>query len=133
MDAGLSSACLVSKKIFFKITNAPGSIGCNGILAVNTAKSNATLEQLHHALFEAYQGEQFISVLPVGQWPQTANVLGSNVCEIGVAFDEHAGRVVVVSAIDNLVKGTAGAAIQSLNVALGFREDTGLAVNGVAP
>jgi len=104
-----------------------------GILAVNTAKSNATLEQLHHALFEAYQGEQFISVLPVGQWPQTANVLGSNVCEIGVAFDEHAGRVVVVSAIDNLVKGTAGAAIQSLNVALGFREDTGLAVNGVAP
>ena len=104
-----------------------------GILAVNTAKTNGTVEQLHHALSEHYQGENFINVLPLGQWPQTSNVLGTNVCEIGVAFDEHAGRVVVVSAIDNLVKGTAGAAIQSLNLALGFGETVGLEVNGVAP
>jgi N-acetyl-gamma-glutamyl-phosphate reductase len=69
----------------------------------------------------------------LGEWPQTSNVLGSNVCEIGVALDEHSGRVTVVSAIDNLVKGTAGAAIQSLNLALGIAEDTGLSVNGVAP
>jgi N-acetyl-gamma-glutamyl-phosphate reductase len=104
-----------------------------GILAVNTAKATGSLEQLHHALTEFYLGETFIRILPIGQWPQTANVLGSNVCEIGVAFDEHAGRVVVVSAIDNLVKGTAGAAIQSLNLAMGFGESTGLQVNGVAP
>ena len=104
-----------------------------GILAVNTAKATGSLEQLHHALTEFYLGETFIRILPIGQWPQTANVLGSNVCEIGVAFDEHAGRVVVVSAIDNLVKGTAGAAIQSLNLAMGFAESTGLQVNGVAP
>lgn len=104
-----------------------------GILAVNTAKATGTLEQLHHALTSFYQGEKFIHVLPIGQWPQTANVLGSNVCEIGVALDQHAGRVTVVSAIDNLVKGTAGAAIQSLNLALGIAEDTGLTVNGVAP
>ena len=104
-----------------------------GILAVNTAKATGTLEQLHHALVSFYQGEKFINVLPLGQWPQTANVLGSNVCEIGLALDQHAGRVTVVSAIDNLVKGTAGAAIQSLNLALGIAEDTGLSVNGVAP
>jgi N-acetyl-gamma-glutamyl-phosphate reductase len=104
-----------------------------GILAVNTAKATGTLEQLHHAFTSFYQGEKFIQVLPLGQWPQTANVLGSNVCEIGVALDQHAGRVTVVSAIDNLVKGTAGAAIQSMNIALGIAEDTGLSVNGVAP
>ena len=104
-----------------------------GILAVNTAKATGTLEQLHHALTKYYEGEKFISVLPLGQWPQTANVLGSNVCEIGVALDQHSGRVTVVSAIDNLVKGTAGAAIQSLNLAIGLAEDTGLSVNGVAP
>jgi N-acetyl-gamma-glutamyl-phosphate reductase len=104
-----------------------------GILAVNTAKATGTLEQLHHAIASFYQGEKFITVLPIGQWPQTANVLGTNVCEIGVALDQHAGRVTVVSAIDNLVKGTAGAAIQSMNIALGIAEDTGLSVNGVAP
>jgi N-acetyl-gamma-glutamyl-phosphate reductase len=104
-----------------------------GILAVNTAKATGTLEQLHHALVSFYRGEKFINVLPLGQWPQTSNLLGSNVCEIALALDEHSGRVTVVSAIDNLVKGTAGAAIQSMNLALGIAEDTGLVVNGVAP
>lgn len=104
-----------------------------GILAVNTAKATGGLEQLYHALTDAYEGEKYIEVLPLGQWPQTSSVVGTNVCEIAIALDEHAGRVVVVSSIDNLVKGTAGAAIQSLNLALGFTEDTGLEVNGVAP
>jgi N-acetyl-gamma-glutamyl-phosphate reductase len=85
------------------------------------------------ALEEAYQGEKFVKVLPDGEFPATSSTLGVNTCLIGVAVDEHANRVVVVSAIDNLVKGTAGAAIQSLNIALGFAEDTGLSVNGVAP
>jgi len=60
-------------------------------------------------------------------------VVGVNTCLIGLTIDEHAGRVIIVSAIDNMVKGTAGAAIQSLNLALGLPEQTGLAVNGVAP
>jgi N-acetyl-gamma-glutamyl-phosphate reductase len=74
-----------------------------------------------------------MSVLPLGELPQTSNVLGTNVCEMSVALDEHTGRVTVVSAIDNLVKGTAGAAIQCLNLALGFPETTGLEINGMAP
>ena len=85
------------------------------------------------ALEAAYQGEKFVKVLPAGEFPATSSTLGVNTCLIGLAVDEHANRVVVVSAIDNLVKGTAGAAIQSLNIALGIAEDTGLSVNGVAP
>jgi N-acetyl-gamma-glutamyl-phosphate reductase len=69
----------------------------------------------------------------VGELPQTSNVLGTNVCEIAVALDEHTGRVTVISAIDNLVKGTSGAAIQCLNLAQGFPETMGLEINGIAP
>jgi N-acetyl-gamma-glutamyl-phosphate reductase len=102
-----------------------------GILAVNTATLNTG--DARKALEAAYEGETFVKVLPAGEFPATSSTVGVNTCLIGVAVDEHANRVVVVSAIDNLVKGTAGAAIQSLNVALGFAEDTGLSVNGVAP
>lgn len=104
-----------------------------GILAVNTARATGTLEQLHHALSEYYAGERFISVLPLGTWPNTANVLGTNVCEIAVSLDQHSGRVTVVSSLDNLVKGTAGAAIQCLNLIQGFPEVMGLEVNAVTP
>ena len=82
---------------------------------------------------DAYAGEQFVQLLPPGQFPRTADVLGANTALLGLAVDEVAGRVVVVAAVDNLVKGTAGAAIQSANIALGLREATGLPVNGVAP
>ena len=106
-----------------------------GILAVNTAKlaPGASLDKLRAAFSEHYGDEQFIRVLADGEYPNTSSVLGTNVCQIGIAIDEHAGRAVIVSAIDNLVKGTAGAAIQSLNIAIGFAEQTGINVNGVAP
>jgi len=106
-----------------------------GILAVNTAKLAAkhSTEDVLSALNAAYADEAFVTVLPLGDLPSTASVLGSNSVLIGAAVDEHTGRVVVVSAIDNLVKGTAGAAIQSMNIALGIPEQTGLTINGVAP
>lgn len=106
-----------------------------GILATSTArvKPGVSVEQLHAAWTKAYAGEKFVQVLPLGQFPATADTLGANTCLIGLALDENAGRVVVVSALDNLTKGTAGAAIQSANIALGIPEDTGLSVNGVAP
>ncbi|HEY2098815.1 MAG TPA: N-acetyl-gamma-glutamyl-phosphate reductase, partial [Pseudonocardia sp.] len=72
-------------------------------------------------------------VLPQGQLPTTAAVLGSNTVQIQVAFDEAAGRAVVIGAIDNLTKGTAGAAVQCMNLALGLPEITGLPLTGVAP
>ena len=106
-----------------------------GILATTTAKvkPGVTLDQLHAAWSAQYAGEAFVQVLPVGSYPTTADTLGVNTCLIGLALDEAAGRVVVISALDNLTKGTAGAAIQSANIALGLPETLGLDVNGVAP
>ncbi len=106
-----------------------------GILAVNTIKpsNRFSMEYLREVYLDAYQDESFVQVLDAGQFPTTASVLGSNNAQIGLSFDEHAGRAVIVSAIDNLVKGTAGAAIQSMNIALGLTEQTGLSNVGVAP
>lgn len=106
-----------------------------GILAtcsgVRTGGDSAA--SLHAALADAYSGEPFVRVAPLGSWPQTSDVIGSNTVSLGVAVDESVNRVIVIAAIDNLVKGTAGAAVQSMNIALGFAETTGLSVNGVAP
>jgi N-acetyl-gamma-glutamyl-phosphate reductase len=106
-----------------------------GILATSTARlaPGATAAQVHDAFEEAYADEPFVHVLPSGQFPRTADTVGANVALIGVAIDENAGRVVTVTAIDNLVKGTAGAAIQAANIALGLTETAGLGINGVAP
>jgi N-acetyl-gamma-glutamyl-phosphate reductase len=106
-----------------------------GILATSTAKlaPGTTESQVRNAWETAYADEPFVHVLPAGQFPRTADTFGANTALIGLAVDEAAGRVVVVSAIDNLVKGTAGAAIQSANIALGFAESTALSVDGVAP
>ena len=106
-----------------------------GILATSTArvKPGVSLAQLRDAWESAYVDEPFVHVLPEGQFPRTADTVGANTALVGLALDEAAGRVVVVSAIDNLVKGTAGAAIQSANIALGLPETTALSMNGVAP
>ncbi|MEZ7856582.1 MAG: Asd/ArgC dimerization domain-containing protein, partial [Aquiluna sp.] len=106
-----------------------------GILAVNTAKpsSRFSLEHLRDVYQSAYGDESFVQLLPEGQLPRTASVLGTNNAQISLAFDEHAQKVIVVSAIDNLVKGTAGAAIQCMNIALGLTEQVGLSSIGVAP
>ncbi len=106
-----------------------------GILATSTARlaPGASATKIRDAWVSAYADEPFITVLPEGSFPTTGEVLGSNRVHIGLAVDASAGRVVTVTAIDNLVKGTAGAAIQSANLALGLPETMGLPVNGVAP
>lgn len=106
-----------------------------GILATSTARivPGTSAADVRAAWVEAYADEPFVHVLPAGVFPRSGDTTGANTCLIGVAVDENAGRVVVVSAIDNLVKGTAGAAIQSANIALGFPEALGLPLNGVAP
>ncbi|WP_445996084.1 N-acetyl-gamma-glutamyl-phosphate reductase [Okibacterium fritillariae] len=106
-----------------------------GILATSTARivPGTPAEAVRAAWHDAYGDETFVHLLPEGDFPRTADVLGANTALIGLAIDEAAGRVVVVAAVDNLVKGTAGAAIQSANIAVGLPESTGLSVNGVAP
>ena len=106
-----------------------------GILATSTAPllGDGTDAEIRAAWEDAYRDETFVHLLPAGHFPRTADVLGANTALMGLAIDRSANRVVVVTAVDNLVKGTAGAAIQSMNIALGLPEDRGLSVNGVAP
>jgi len=106
-----------------------------GILATSTAKlaPGVTEHDVREAWEAAYADELFVHVLPARQFPRSGDATGANTALIGLAVDERAGRVVAISAIDNLVKGTAGAAIQSANIALGLPETTGLPMNGVAP
>ncbi len=82
---------------------------------------------------DAYADEPFVQLLPEGQWPTTAATVGANTALVQVAVDARAGTVVALCALDNLVKGTAGAAVQSMNLALGLPEATGLTTEGVAP
>ncbi len=106
-----------------------------GILATTTAPlaAGADAAAVRAAWQAAYADEPFVHLLPEGQWPTTAATVGANTALVQVAVDERAGRVVTVTALDNLVKGTAGAAVQSMNLALGFPETTGLTTDGVAP
>ncbi|WP_031486739.1 N-acetyl-gamma-glutamyl-phosphate reductase [Streptomyces bicolor] len=106
-----------------------------GILATCTASAQdgVTAESVRAAYEKAFADEPFVHLLPEGQWPATASVYGSNAVQVQVAFDAAANRIIAISAIDNLTKGTAGGAVQSMNIALGFHENTGLSTIGVAP
>ncbi|WNV77566.1 N-acetyl-gamma-glutamyl-phosphate reductase [Geodermatophilus sp. DSM 44513] len=106
-----------------------------GILATCSARLAAGVDAgAVRAVFEkAYGDEPFVHLLPEGQWPTTGQVLGANTVVLQVAVDPDAGRLVVVAAVDNLTKGTGGAAVQCANLALGLPETTGLPLVGVAP
>lgn len=106
-----------------------------GILAVNSAPLHGArdVEGLRYCVEDFFGKSRFVRLLPEGQQPRTADVLGSNAVHIQVALDERASRAVITVAIDNLGKGTAGAAIQSANIALGFDEALGLSSIGIAP
>ncbi|KAF0120384.1 MAG: N-acetyl-gamma-glutamyl-phosphate reductase [Xanthobacteraceae bacterium] len=88
--------------------------------------NGATADDLRHALADAYRDEPFVHVAPKGVVPQTQNVRGSNYVQIGVFADRIPGRAIVISTLDNLVKGSAGQAIQNMNLVLGYPETTGL-------
>ena len=102
-----------------------------GILATVTAKARAVDPRA--VLETAYADEPFVHVLPVGRWPHTAATLGSNACHLQATVDIDSGRVIVVSALDNLGKGAAGQAVQCANLMLGLPEGAGLSASGVAP
>jgi len=99
-----------------------------GILATiySTPLKSATAAELVELYQAFYDGEPFVRVLPEGSFPSTANVRGSNFCDIGVAVDKRTGRIIVVSAIDNLVKGASGQAVQNMNLMCGLPETLGL-------
>ncbi|QQQ63743.1 N-acetyl-gamma-glutamyl-phosphate reductase [Paenarthrobacter ureafaciens] len=136
IEQGLSNAAGEPVTVSFTPTLAPMS---RGILTTATAKvrphagRSVTASELRQAWADAYDDEPFVHLLPEGQWPSTKSVQGSNHAVMQLAFDAHTGRVIVTCAIDNLTKGTAGGAVQSMNIALGLDETAGLNLQGVAP
>ncbi|MER7503211.1 N-acetyl-gamma-glutamyl-phosphate reductase [Nonomuraea pusilla] len=132
MEQGLSAVAGRPVRVSFTPTLAPMS---RGILATCTAPAapGVTRESLRTAYEAALKDEPFVTLLPEGVWPATSMTYGANTAALQVTLDERAGRVVAVIAIDNLTKGTAGGAIQSVNLALGLPEELGLPLTGVAP
>lgn len=132
MEQSLSGVAGVPVTVAFTPMLAPMS---RGILATCTAPAipGLTRAALREAYESALKDEPFVTLLPEGAWPATAMTYGANTAALQVTLDERAGRVVAVIAIDNLTKGTAGGAIQSVNLALGLPEELGLPQNGVAP
>ncbi|MFB6571817.1 N-acetyl-gamma-glutamyl-phosphate reductase [Streptomyces noursei] len=132
MIQNLSAAAGERVGVSFTPTLAPMS---RGILATCSAKARSGVDAaaVRGAYEKALAGEPFVRLLPEGRWPATAAVQGSNAVQIQVALDEAAGRIIAISAIDNLTKGTAGGAVQSMNIALGLPEELGLSTIGVAP
>ncbi|MFI9602366.1 N-acetyl-gamma-glutamyl-phosphate reductase [Streptomyces sp. NPDC052043] len=132
MIQNLSAAAGEHVTVSFTPTLAPMP---RGILATCSAKARpgVTADSVRAAYQKTYADEPFVHLLPEGRWPATASVYGSNAVQIQVAHDPAAQRVLAISAIDNLTKGTAGGAVQSMNIALGLDETTGLSTIGVAP
>ena len=132
MIQNLSAAAGERVSVSFTPTLAPMP---RGILATCTASARpgVTADTVRAAYEKAFADEPFVHLLPEGQWPATASVYGSNAVQVQVAYDAAANRIIAISAIDNLTKGTAGGAVQSMNLALGLAETTALTTIGVAP
>lgn len=106
-----------------------------GILSTMYAglKRKAGQDEIIAMFREFYAGSPFVRVLPSGMLPGTKYVSGSNHCDLGIVIDNRTGRVVVVSAIDNLIKGAAGQAVQNMNIMFGIPDDTSLGSPGMYP
>jgi N-acetyl-gamma-glutamyl-phosphate reductase len=140
IEQNLSAAAGEPVTVSFTPTLAPMT---RGILATCTARLAGSVpatddggsgaDAVRKVWLEAYAGEPFVHVLPDGRWPRTADTLGANSVQLQVALDPRTRRVIVTAAIDNLTKGTAGAAVQCVNLALDLPETLGLPLTGVAP
>ncbi len=102
-----------------------------GILATGYVRGEAQV--IYDTLAAAYQGEPFITVLPMDEAPSTRHIRGSNFCHIGVVADRIPGRVIVIAALDNLTKGSSGQALQNANLMLAEQETAGLMLAPVFP
>lgn len=99
-----------------------------GILSTIYAslKKEITLPELHSLYSSFYAAEKFVRLCPAGAYPNISSVCGSNYCDIGLALDPRTKRVIIMAAIDNLIKGAAGQAVQNMNIVCGFEEEAGL-------
>lgn len=137
MEQNLRVAAGHPVRVSFTPTLAPMPRGilatCTAPLLTGPRGGPPDPEQVRAAWVRAYADEPFVHVLPEGTWPRTADTLGANTVQLQVTVDPRTARVVVVAAIDNLAKGTAGGAVQSANLALDLPETMGLPLTGLAP
>ena len=132
IEQNLQLATGVRPHVSFTPILAPMS---RGILATVVAPlhEGVTESDVRTAYEDAYAAEPFVHLLPAGSWPETKAVLGANTVQVQATVDSRANNLVAIGAMDNLAKGTAGGAVQSMNLALGLPETTGLTTVGVAP
>jgi len=106
-----------------------------GILSTvyGTLTKDITLAELHALYVSAYAAEKFVRIGAAGTYPNISSVCGSNYCDIGLAVDPRTNRVVIISAIDNLIKGAAGQAVQNMNLVCSLPEDSGLQISPLYP
>jgi N-acetyl-gamma-glutamyl-phosphate reductase len=132
IEQELSQIAKESVTVLFAPHLVPMSRGILSTMYVELKKylGEKNLNKVYH---DFYRKEPFIRILPAGFFPQTKDVRGSNDCAIGFRFDSRVGRLVVITAIDNLVKGAAGQAVQNMNLMYGFPEDEGLRATALVP
>jgi N-acetyl-gamma-glutamyl-phosphate reductase len=137
MEQNLGLAAGRQVRVSFTPTLAPMPRGilatCTAPLLADDSGRLPDAGQVRAAWIRAYADEPFVHVLPEGRWPRTSDTLGANTAHLQLAVDPRTARVVVVTALDNLAKGTAGGAIQSANLALDLPETMGLSTTGLAP
>ncbi|WP_306516237.1 N-acetyl-gamma-glutamyl-phosphate reductase [Corynebacterium sp.] len=106
-----------------------------GILTTATARLTEPVAQdkVTEIFTEFYADEPFVQVLPAGQQPETQHVIGANLCQIQAEINESTQTLLVTAALDNLTKGTGGAAVQCMNLMVGYDETAGLTHQGLAP
>lgn len=132
MEQEISLLCGRPVKITFTPHLVPMSRGMLSTIYAKLVKPISE-EDIKHLYNNAYDSEMFVRLTDSGVFPATRFVRGSNFCDIGFKIDERTGRIIVLSAIDNLVKGAAGQAVQNMNIMCGFPEDTGLKIVPLFP
>jgi N-acetyl-gamma-glutamyl-phosphate reductase len=132
IDQELSQVARKEIRVTFVPHLIPMDRGILSTLYVRLKKKMKT-DELLNAFHDFYRGEPFIRIYPKGKLPNTKDVRGSNFCDIGVKVNESDGRTVIVTAIDNLVKGASGEAVQNMNIMLGYPETMGLEVLPLVP
>ena len=132
IDQELSQVARKEIRVTFVPHLIPMDRGILSTLYVHLTKKMKT-DELLNAFHDFYRGEPFVRIYPKGKRPNTKDVRGSNFCDIGVAVSEPDDRAVIVTAIDNLVKGASGEAVQNMNIMLGYPETMGLDVLPVVP
>lgn len=132
IDQELSVAAGTAVRVLFTPHLVPVNRGILTTIYASMASqvSSSMLDELYH---EVYGTEPFVRICPAGLYPNISAVRGSNYCDIAWAVDADTGRIVIITALDNLVKGAAGQAVQNMNIMNGFEESAGLRLLSVVP